>query len=384
MRNIFPKEIIENTVEVHRFKHTVKSKIIYSILLFSIISIGIALPYFSIDIYSSAQGILKAEKERNQISSLYSGRIQSIFIKENDYIQKGDTLIVIDNAIGKEKAYLLSNQLEEAYSFIYDLEYLSNAKKIRQDSLSSFLYQKEALQYLQKLSELHTRYSKSNNDFIRQEKLYHKGVISKVDYENSKYNLDIAINGLSHFKKQQRNQWQLALTQQSNKAKEFESNLLQTKEEQNNYVITASIKGTVQNLKGLETGNFIISGNPIAEISPDTNLVVECYIKPSDIGLLKNGTEVKFQINAFNYNQWGMATGKITSINKDISIVNNIPMFRVICSLEQKELQLKNGFKGALKKGMTLNARFFVINRSAFELLYDKVDDWFSPSKLTN
>lgn len=33
MKNIFPKEIVENTIEVHRFKHTVKSKIIYSILL---------------------------------------------------------------------------------------------------------------------------------------------------------------------------------------------------------------------------------------------------------------------------------------------------------------------------------------------------------------
>ncbi len=59
-------------------------------------------------------------------------------------------------------------------------------------------------------------------------------------------------------------------------------------------------------------------------------------------------------------------------------------MFKVICSLDQKQLQLKNGFKGKLKKGMTLNARFFIINRSAFELLYDKVDDWFNPSKLNN
>lgn len=32
-KQIFPKEIIENTLEVHQFKHTNKSKIIYSIIL---------------------------------------------------------------------------------------------------------------------------------------------------------------------------------------------------------------------------------------------------------------------------------------------------------------------------------------------------------------
>jgi len=117
----------------------------------------------------------------------------------------------------------------------------------------------------------------------------------------------------------------------------------------------------------------------IADISPDANLIAECYVSPSDIGLLKTKNKVKFQIDAFNYNQWGMATGKIVDINKDITIINNMPMFKVICKIEQDHLTLKNGFEGKLKKGMTFNARFFIIERSAFELLYDKVDDWFVP-----
>jgi len=383
MKEIFPKEIIENTIEVHRFKHTVKSKIIYSILLLSIIGIGISLPYISLDIYSSAQGILKSEKERNQITSLYSGKIQQIYMSENVYVQKGDTLLIISNAIGKEKESLLIKQLEEKRLFVSDLVYLTSKKLIRYDSLKSILYQKEYLQYQQKLRELQMRNVKNKRDFVRQEKLYNKGVIAKVPYLESKYNLDLTTGNIHHFKKQQRNQWQVVLTQQQNKFEELNSLLIQVKEEQNNYTIKASISGTIQNLKGLEINNFIVSGSPIAEISPDTDLIVECYIKPSDIGLLKANTEVKFQIDAFNYNQWGMASGKIVSINKDISIINNTPMFRVICSLNQKELQLKSGFKGKLKKGMTLNARFFIIERSAFDLLYDKVDDWFNPSKLT-
>ncbi len=343
--------------------------------------VAVALPYVSLDIYSSSKGILKSEKERNQIISLYSGKIEAITIKENDYVSQGDTLLVVNNSVGKEKQQLLLNQLEEIRLFVHDLTYLSNSKRIHQDSIHSFLYQKEYLQYLQKLRELRTHYTKTKRDFIRQEKLYNKEVIAKVEYQESKYNYDLAVGNLSHFKKQQRNQWQTSLTQQQNKLEELESSLIQMQEEQKNYVITASIDGTIQNLKGIEVGNFITSGNLISEISPDTDLIAECYIKPSDIGLLKENTSVKFQIDAFNYNQWGMATGKIVSINKDISIINNTPLFKVICSLNQNELYLKNGFKGTLKKGMTFNARFFITNRTAFELLYDKVDDWFNPSK---
>ena len=57
MKQIFPKEIIDNTVEVHRFKHSLKSKIIYGIVLLSIIGIGASLPFVFLDIYSSVQGV---------------------------------------------------------------------------------------------------------------------------------------------------------------------------------------------------------------------------------------------------------------------------------------------------------------------------------------
>ncbi|WP_456377908.1 HlyD family secretion protein [Lutibacter sp.] len=384
MKQIFPKEIIDSTVEVHRFKHSLQSKVIYGIILLSIIGISVSLPFVFLDIYSSAKGILKSEKERNQITSFYSGKVTSVFIKENKYVQQGDTLLTIDNTIANEKLNLVSNQLEETNLFIHDLTHLSNAKKISQDSLNSFLYQKQYLQYAQKLLELKTRYTKARRDFNRQQKLYKKGVIAKVEYENSRYNLNLALNGLHQYKEQQRNQWQAELTSQNNKLRELKSTLSQYKNEEENHIITASISGTIQNVKGFEVGNFISSGTPIAEISPDTELIAECYMSPSDIGLLKIDNPVKFQVDAFNYNQWGMATGKIKTIGKDIVMINNTPMFKIICSLDQKKLQLKNGFEGTLKKGMTLNARFFITNRSVFDLLYDKVDDWFNPGKLNN
>jgi len=124
---------------------------------------------------------------------------------------------------------------------------------------------------------------------------------------------------------------------------------------------------------------FINQGMELGEISPDSNLIVECYISPNDIGLLDKNKLVNFQIDTFNYNQWGLVTGEIIEIGNDIEIVDNNPVFKVLCKINMKYLQLNNGFKGHLKKGMTLNARFELAERTLFNLLYDKVDDWMNP-----
>ena len=96
--------------------------------------------------------------------------------------------------------------------------------------------------------------------------------------------------------------------------------------------------------------------------------------------MIQPGKPVNFQIDAFNYNQWGLATGRITQISKDVDMVNNQPVFKVKCFIDQNNLTLKNGFKGYLDKGMTLSARFQLTERTLFDLLYDKVDDWLNPA----
>ena len=108
-----------------------------------------------------------------------------------------------------------------------------------------------------------------------QQKLYKKEVIAKVEFENSKYSFELALNELNHFKKQQSNQWQAELTQQNNRSNELKSSILQFNDEQRNYIITASIKGTIQNLKGVESGNFISSGTVIAEIRPGKRMALK-------------------------------------------------------------------------------------------------------------
>src|SRR5690606_9425125 len=115
--------------------------------------------------------------------------------------------------------------------------------------------------------------------------------------------------------------------------KEIENSKSQYNESQKQYVVLAPTNGTILSATGIDTGSFVYSGMTLAEISPDTDLLVECYISPSDIGLLKSENGVNFQVDAFNYNQWGLATGKVLQIGKDIELLNNKPVFKVQCSL---------------------------------------------------
>jgi HlyD family secretion protein len=86
--------------------------------------------------------------------------------------------------------------------------------------------------------------------------------------------------------------------------------------------------------------------------------------------VLKVNNKVNFQIDAYNYNQWGLASGNIIDIGKDIEFIENASVFKIQCKINEKQLKLKNGFAGELKKGMTLNAQFKLAERSLFNLLY--------------
>jgi len=103
------------------------------------------------------------------------------------------------------------------------------------------------------------------------------------------------------------------------------------------------------------------------------------YVTPRDIGLLQPGNPARILVDAFNYNDWGFITGRVTEISDDFVMIEDRPVFRVGVALDRTELQLRNGFRGKLKKGMTLQARFMVTERTLFQLLRDDINDWLNP-----
>src|SRR5690606_15790431 len=118
---IFPKEIIENTVEAHHFKLRNRSKIIYVVILLSILSALIALPFIYVDVYTTSRGIIKPENERTVLTLINSGKVAYKNMANNQRVQAGDTLLILKNEQITDKLSLYNRQIRENRQFVHDL-----------------------------------------------------------------------------------------------------------------------------------------------------------------------------------------------------------------------------------------------------------------------
>lgn len=244
-----------------------------------------------------------------------------------------------------------------------------------QNPLYTQQYNKLYFALLEKNSQL----DKANQDVERANLLLKQKVIAEIEMEEKQFNLNKLEAEYETLLATQQSQWAIDLNNLKMSLLELESQSKQLEQERSLYQLKAPEKGTFQLTTGKYKGSYIQSGEILGVISPDSTLVAECYISPRDIGLIQKGMQTKLQIDAFNYNDWGFINAKIIDIDNDYILIQEKPVFRVKCQLQTDRIQLKNGFQGILKKGMTLQARFVVTERTLFQLLYDNVDDWINP-----
>ncbi|MBC3757345.1 HlyD family efflux transporter periplasmic adaptor subunit [Hyunsoonleella sp. SJ7] len=360
-------------------KNTTKSISIYLLVVITLIGVLACLPIIKVDISKQSRGIIRAKQDNSPLISIVSGKLTQVRLKNNQQVYKGDTLLIITTDNIKAQKTLNDSLLKQAeIKFIDYINLINNKPKLIKDNIIIDDYER----YLFQKQELVSKVQQAKINFNRYEQLFKKQIVAQSEYETYLYGLKFAKEALNSFIKQQRAQWQ-------SKKREIETqirNLMSKKEqfisESNNYVLTAPISGTLENVLGLQVGSFVNASQIIATISPNSNLIVENTVSPTDIGLLKIGQDVKFQLDAFNYNQWGMLEGKVIDIDKNITIQDNSAFFKVRSSLNSKQLTLKNGYKTNISKGMTLTTHYFITRRSLYELLFDKVDDWFNPKIL--
>ncbi|MDM8160953.1 HlyD family efflux transporter periplasmic adaptor subunit [Labilibaculum sp. K2S] len=376
MKKIFPKEIISQTTEVHFAKFNTNIKIIYLLVIVLLIAGGLALPVVNVPITQQGRGTIRSLNENNNVISAIYGQIAENRLHENRQVIKGDTLLILNVQKLDNELKSLSSRLDLNNEYRQDLEMLISSSAKR---LQTFLYQNELEEYKQKLVELDADIKQKKKDFDLNKSLYEKEVVAKVDFENIQYGLQQARQNKDLYIKQKNLEWQTSLRELVRENMDLESSIIQNNKEKQNYVITAPISGSITHFTGIQSGNFLAPGQTICQISPASGLIVECYLSPSDIGYIRKDMSVNFQMDAFNYNQWGLANGRVLEISPDIFQMENNAYFKVRCSIDQKHLTLKNGYEGNLTKGMSLTARFQVTERTLFQLLYDKVDDWLNP-----
>lgn len=381
MKEVFPKEILEFTAEVHYFRFSGRSICIYLCLVSAVLALLLALPFIKVDVYSTSRGTIKPGTERLSLSVITSGKVLFSALRENNYVHRGDTLVLIDNNGIDAQLELLRHQRLELQDDIEDLKLLLGNKPLQTDSLNTPKYQRSHVEYLEELKGFRILKIQKYRAFERKSRLFDRKVISRSEYELATLEFNLSQKEMQQYQKQQQSLWQSQLTDSKVRYRELLSEETQLQIRREQFIVTAPLNGNVLNVRAQPEGSWLAAGTQLAEITPDTDLFVECYVSPKHIGLLREDLGIQFQIDAYDHHQWGLATGRIVEIGKDIESIENQPAFTVRCVMDQQQLKLKNGIQGKLKKGMTVRAHFLLTKRSLWELLYDKTEDWLHPGR---
>jgi HlyD family secretion protein len=382
-KQLYPSETIDYALETYLPKVNVKSQLIYTSILLFVLGVFVALPFVYVDISVASPGVIRTLSEKTELKSLVSGRITKMDVAENQMVKAGDILYAIATEELDNKLALSVFDERENNQKIADLKTLLHVEKNNLFSnfrTSTGLYTQQLNLFRSQLQENLFAQKKIDAELNSDRQLYHDKVISKRELDSKEYELTKLRAEYASIFQRQKSQWQAELNGFRLEAEQKRAEKNQVIQQKQFYEIKAPVSGNIQQVVGKYEGSYIQTGESLGIISPDSSILVECYVSPQDIGLLKPDMPVRFQIDAFNYNEWGLVNGKITDVAKDFVVINEQPVFKVRCLLEKQEVSLPTGYKATLKKGMSLRARFIVTKRSLFQLLYDKVDDWVNPS----
>ncbi|WP_162344317.1 HlyD family secretion protein [Cyclobacterium salsum] len=381
---IFPSAIAAHSVEVFDGRISVRSQAIYLSILTLLMGACIALFFVYVDVAVQSRGTFQSALQRNPLMTAVGGRLEKWNLAENQKVQKGEVLAVIR----KEALHLEMQGVRERLAllndFISDLRQLLGANLSKNHDraipLQTHYFQASLVEFQTELSNQSAAVQKLERDYDRATTLLNSQSLAFADFDEVEVRYKQARAQLELIQKQKIHAWEQELNNFRNEKNKLNNQLQVYAEEMDRYSILAGTNGTLINVLNLNEGDFIHPQQKLAEISPDTTLLAVTYISPADIAFIKKGQQVSFQVDAYNYNQWGIATGSVWEIADDLTLINeNEVGYLVTCLLERSYLTLSNGALGHVKKGMTFNARFVVARRSLSQLLYDKVDNWINP-----
>jgi membrane fusion protein len=143
--------------------------------------------------------------------------------------------------------------------------------------------------------------------------------------------------------------------------------------------VVAPIEGRIAALP-VATGQPVMAGATMAVITPaDGRLEAELLAPSKAIGFIREGQDVRLQLQAFPYQRFGTVAGRVTAVSgtvispSDVSIAGlsiQEPVFRVRVGLASEQIEAY-GQRHALQPGMLLMAEVVLDRQSLLRWLFD-------------
>lgn len=391
------------------YRHNQPSRIRFWFWLIIMISICILFLPWTQNIQSKGFVTTRHQENRpQQIQSPIAGKILKWYVKEGDYVKKGDTILKLTevkenyldpNLISKTQLQVdakkgsISYYEGKANAVDLQIKAIELGQKLKQDQLKNKLKQlqqklnSETAQLSSAVNELEN----SKDQLERQKKMFDEGLVSltqfqqrNVAYQNALAKKIKSENDLEQIKQEiQNNQLeQNAIVQEYiEKRQKAEGERLSSLSDANAskadvaklenqvsnytirngmYIVTAPQDGQIVQAKRSGIGEIIKENETITIVVPtQNNLAIEIFIRPVDFPLIKIGQNVRFLFDGFPaivFSGWpegsyGTFGGKIVAYE---SSINENGYFRVLVTEDEndkkwpKDLKIGSGANSIL------------------------------------
>lgn len=178
------------------------------------------------------------------------------------------------------------------------------------------------------------------------------------------------------------------LTDANNELTRVASELSQTKESasarEDAYLrttIRSPMKGVVKNVQITTVGGVVQAGQPILEIVPtEDEMLVEAYVKPSEVAFLKVGQAAVVKLTAYDFNKYGGLDGVLEHLSPDTlrdekqrkpgnPVELEEGLYRILVRVKQTT-DLRNGLRLTPSPGMTASVEIRTGYKTVMEYIF--------------
>jgi HlyD family secretion protein len=306
-----------------------KNKIAVTIVIIIVLSIALGRTVFlslseEQNIEKDSNGVyanlMKVEKDklieelnfigtvRNDSSSTLStkitGEINQILINEGDYVEKGDSLLILDKS-----------QLEASMKTILQKENTLNTQiSYLKEQISTF-YSSNPL--MDKIETVENNIEFQERELSKMEKLYEGDAISKTELDKAKHQLNTLKIQKSELKSTADNNFEQLVHEKNMSEKQLEelkSSLDEIELSISNSQLTAPYDGIISQVM-VEEGELAMPNKPALIISSTENQKIVINLSEADLKKVKKDTRVEFKIGTNDEIHLGQVTYVSSNLN---------------------------------------------------------------------
>jgi HlyD family secretion protein len=386
---LLPAALAQHTVESLYAEHGPARPWIYWLALLAVTAALVALPLVEVDVTVRAPGVVRPATERTELRVPISAQIAQVLARDNDSVTTGQPLLVLRSRDLDERLSLNRTRQATSSALVADLALLTSEvgsvipdRPFDGPALQTPELAADHAQMRAQLAAQQLTVAKAARELARAEALAAKGLIAERDLDQARDDLADATAEKSTLLRSTRTRREARLRDERTTLAGLRTEENRLNEESMQTTVRAPVAGSIQGLTGLSPGAWLTAGQSIGAVSPADTLIVETFVSSKDVGLLKPGQSAHLQIDAYPYTQWGLLDATVTSLAADsntTSPVGSITGFKVTLRPSKDALHLPNGFRGPMRKGMTVSARFIVTRRSLLQILHEDIIVWMTP-----